>query len=244
MNLGWRENLSYWPGSLPTIELDSKKAGLVLVDMQNYYIHEDGLFRKMMKERFPDLENYFIEQMIQNVIPSQKRLLAYFRENNLPVFHFRVGALLPGGGDQFKRRKLRDQRRGSMVGKSEALVKGTFQHEIIDELAPLENEFVLDKNSSSGFNSTAIDQFLRNTGTEFIVMGGILTNNCVEATARDAADKGYNVVLIEDGCGTLTEEANIATYKTFARGYGRVEKAEDIVNKMKESESLNQPIFW
>jgi nicotinamidase-related amidase len=245
MNNSWRNSLEHWPGSLPTIEVDNSKAALIMIDMQNYYIHEDGEFRKMMTKSYPEMEGYFMREIIENVIPGQKKLLDYFRKQELPIYHVRVGALLPNGMDQFKRRRLRDERRASMVGKNDmALVKGTFQHNIIDELAPLENEFILDKNSSSAFNSTVIDQLLRNTGTEFLAIGGILTNNCVEATARDAADKGFNVTLIEDGCATLTEETHYATYKTFSRAYGKVETANSILKKLLESKELNKTVTW
>lgn len=244
MTQDWKQDLTYWPGSLPTIEVNANKAALILIDMQNYYIHETGLFRKILMNDYPDMESYFMKNMLEKVIPAQKQLLQFFRKQELPVFHVRVGALLPSGKDQYKRRGLRDKRRNQSVGQEQGLVKGSFQHEVIAELAPLEHEFVIDKNSSGAFNSTAIDQFLRNTETEFIVMGGILTNNCVEATARDAADRGYNVVLAEDGCGTLNDEAHFATYKTFARSYGKVETAEGILKKLQESRHSSKTLSW
>lgn len=244
MSQDWRHQLTQWPGSLPTIEVNVEKAGLVLIDMQNYYIHEMGLFRKVLKDDYPEMETYFMGNMVERVIPAQKQLLRFFREKQLPVFHVRVGALLPGGKDQFKRRALRDKRRSQSVGQEQALVKGSFQHKVITELQPLENEFIIDKNSAGAFNSTAIDQFLRNTETDFLVIGGILTNNCVEATARDAADRGYNVVLMEDGCGTLNDEAHFATYKTFARSYGKVETTEKIMRKMQESFNSSKVLSW
>ncbi|MCP8615915.1 cysteine hydrolase family protein [Salirhabdus salicampi] len=231
----WKHDVDQWPGSLPTLEVNRDRAALLLIDMQNYYIHETGLFRKILKEQFPGMERYFMRNIVENVIPAQKRLLTYFRDENLPIFHVRVGPLLPNGKDQFKRRALRDARRSGMVGEEQALVKGNFQHSVIDELAPLENEFVLDKNSSGAFNSTAIDQLLRNVGAEFLVIGGILTNNCVETTARDAADRGYNVALVEDGCATLNEETQFATYKTFARTYGKVAQSNEIITNLEKS---------
>lgn len=235
MNIDWRHNLERWPGSIPKIKINAKKAAYIIVDMQNYYIREDGQFRQIVKNQFPDMEQYFMARIEELVIPNQQKLLEYFRANGLRVIYVRVGALLPDGSDQFARRAERDRQRKLSVKNGEILTKGTYQHEIIQELSPLDNELVLDKNSSSAFSSTMIDQFLRNFGVDTVVVGGILTNNCVESTARDAADRGYNVILVEDICATFEEEAHVATLRTFARGYGKVYSTKETLEILDES---------
>lgn len=244
MAKNWGENLDRWPGSLPKIKVNTKKAAFIIIDMQNYYIRENGQFRNIVKKQYPDMEQYFMKRIEQQVISNQQKILNYFRTNNLRVIHVRVGALLPDGSDQFPRRAERDRLRKMSIENGEILVRGSYQHDIIEELTPLENELILDKNSSGAFASTMIDQFLRNFGIDTIVIGGILTNMCVEASAREAADRGYNVVLVEDICATLDEETHHATLKTFARGYGKVSSTKEVLTILNKSLTLGTEVNW
>ena len=99
------------------------------------------------------------------------------------------------------------RRRGDGDRPSRHVAVGSFEHEIVDELAPLPGELVLDKNASSPFNGTGIDQLLRNLGVETLVLVGVATDMCVETTGRDAADRGYNVIVAEDATATYLSPA-------------------------------------
>jgi biuret amidohydrolase len=83
---------------------------------------------------------------------------------------------------------------------------GSKESEILAELAPIENEIVLSKGASGVFNSTAIDQILRNLNIDTLIVCGVVTNYCVETAVRDAGDRGYNVILVGDGCAAMTSE--------------------------------------
>ncbi len=244
MREGWKRGLERWPGSLPIIRVNGQKAALILIDMQNYYLHENGHFRKLLERDFPDMHAYFMGRVTQHVIPNQLKLLHFFRERQLKVIHVRVGSLLPDGSDQFLRRARRDQARKANFRNGELLTRGTFQHQIIDVLQPMPNELVFDKNSVSAFNSTPIDQILRNFNSEFLVTAGILTNNCVESTARDAADRGYNVVLAEDACATFDDEAHQATLRTFARAFGKVASTDEVLEMLTRSLLSQEEFDW
>ena len=80
------------------------------------------------------------------------------------------------------------------------------EYEIVPQLAPLPHDLVLDVNSVSPFASTSLDQLLRNMGVENLVVTGVLTNAAVESTVTDAGDRGYNAILIEDGCAAYRQE--------------------------------------
>lgn len=244
MTEGWKRGLERWPGSLPIIRVNGQKAALVLIDMQNYYLHQNGHFRQLLERDFPDMHAYFMGRMTRQVIPNQRRLLRFFRDRQLKVVHVRVGALLPDGSDQFLRRARRDQARKASFENGSLLTRGTFQHRIIDALQPQPNELVFDKNSVSAFNSTPIDQILRNFNSEFLVIAGILTNNCVESTARDAADRGYNVVVVEDACATFEEEVHQATLRTFARSFGKVAATDEVLETLSRSLAEQRAFDW
>ena len=89
---------------------------------------------------------------------------------------------------------------------------------IIDSLAPAENDIVLPKTSSGLFNSTPADYVLRNLGTTHLIVCGVITDQCVDMAARDAADRGYLVTVVEDACATYSAERHAAAIRTLA-GY-------------------------
>ena len=99
---------------------------------------------------------------------------------------------------------------------------GTFEHEIVGQLEPRDGELVLEKNTSSAFNSTGIEWLLRNLGVTTLVVIGVATDMCVETTARDAADRGFDVIVVEDATLTYYEEHHRAALSGFARVFGQV----------------------
>jgi len=239
----WRQGLDEWPNSVGELYIDPRRTALVIVDMQNYYVRDDGGMVQLLRRRFPARASYLAERM-KVVIPNLQQLLAFFREQGLRRVFLTVGAELPDGSDQFDRRYRRDRRRAEQAGLASVLSKGTYQHAIIDELAPRPDELVLNKNSVSAFNSTALDQYLRNMKVETLVMTGCATDACVETTARDAADRGYNVILVEDACAAFGEEAHVATLRAFARMFGKVATTGEVVQFLQEALSKEGATVW
>ena len=80
--------------------------------------------------------------------------------------------------------------------------------DFLEEVAPVGDEIVIDKTSAGTFNSTSIDQILRNMNINRLWVTGIVTEGCVEMTARDAADRGFLVTLVSDGCASSTHVAH------------------------------------
>jgi nicotinamidase-related amidase len=89
---------------------------------------------------------------------------------------------------------------------AEALVESTWGSQIIDELAPLASEVVVTKHGADALCHTDLDHVLRARGISHLVLAGVATNNCVEATARHACDLGYLVTILEDCCTSFSEE--------------------------------------
>ena len=100
----------------------------------------------------------------------------------------------------------------------------------MDIVKPNPGELVINKNSNGAFNSTPIDQILRNMGIDTLVIAGVVTNACVETTARDAADRGYNCILVEDGCASYEEISHEMTLRSFARLFGKVMNTDDVIS--------------
>lgn len=98
---------------------------------------------------------------------------------------------------------------------TDSFVKGTWGAEIVTDLAPLDGDIVIEgKRGLDAFGSTNLDFVLRSKGITTVVLGGFLTNCCVESTMRSAYEKGFDVVTLTDAVGatSLAEHENAITY--------------------------------
>ncbi|NBY25792.1 MAG: cysteine hydrolase [Betaproteobacteria bacterium] len=142
------------------------------------------------------------------------RLRTHFSQLGRPVLHVTIGAAHAGALDApLHMRRLFNEFQNFV---------GSREHEILDELKPLPGEHVLRKTTIGAFASTNIDSLLRALGCEQLYLTGVSTNMCVETTAREAADRGYGVTLVEDACGTTHEDLHQVTMRNFQRLFGRV----------------------
>ena len=91
---------------------------------------------------------------------------------------------------------------------------------MVDELAPAADEIVFPKTSSSVFISTNIDYVLRNLGVKYLIIAGVLTDQCIDSAVRDACDLGYLVTVPTDACTTQSTERHEWSLRNN-RGYCR-----------------------
>jgi nicotinamidase-related amidase len=100
---------------------------------------------------------------------------------------------------------------------SNAFVKGTWGAEICDDLSPQDDDIVIEgKRGLDTFASTNLDFVLRSRGVETVILGGFLTNCCVESTMRTAYEKGFDVVTLTDcTAATSDEEQKVATSRDY-----------------------------
>lgn len=177
---------------------------LLLVDMQKIWC-EPGL-----DPAHADLgpNHYYYAEIRNRVIPNQQRLLAAARRSGIQVLHTIIEAL------------TRDCRDVSLDHRLSNLMipKGLPEGQPVDVLAPVENEIMLPKTSSGVFNSTNIDYVLRNLGVRYLIVAGIVTDQCVDMAVRDGADRGYLVTCVADACGTHSQERHDAALRAFG-GY-------------------------
>jgi nicotinamidase-related amidase len=150
----------------------------------------------------------FDAQFRAHTLPAAQRALAAARGGKLEVIHTVIANLTADGRD----RSL-DYRRCGM-----GFPPGSHAAQVIPELAPLGDELVLPKSSSSPFSSTTLDYLLRNIGIRTLVVIGLLTDQCIDHTVKDAADRGYRVVCLTDACQAETPERHAAALECF-QGY-------------------------
>ena len=112
--------------------------------------------------------------------------------------------------------------------------EGTREHEILAGIKPGERDYVVNKTTNGAFNSTGIDSLLRSLGAKNLIFCGVSTNMCVEGTARDASDRGYRCVMIENACAAGQEELHRTAIINFQRLYGRAASTAEILQELRQ----------
>jgi len=199
-------------------EIEGRATALLLLDLQIAHVDPTRGVGPIFHERFPTLAAYYYARLRDPVLPTVLELQSFFQQHELPIIHARSALALPDGADlaawSWRRRQLRE----SAAGIPLLLPPGAPERELWPALEPRPDELVLDKPTLSPFNGTALDQYLRNMGVENLVIAGLLTNAAVETTARDAGDRGYNAMVVEDACAALSAEDHAAG-TSFASWY-------------------------
>ncbi len=180
------------------------ETALLLVDMQRIWL-EPGA-----DPDHPELgpDHYFYRQTASETVPNQERLLKAARANGVEVLHTIIQSLTEDGRDRSLDHKL------TPIHIPPSLPEGL----PIAPLAPVGDEIMLPKTSSGIFNSTNVDYLLKNLGIRYLIVVGVLTDQCVDMTVRDAADRGYLVTCVSDACATRTQERHDIALKAFG-GY-------------------------
>ena len=204
--------------------VDAARAALVMIDMQYATGSRQGALARKLQAEGSHVGDYRFDRIERSVMPNTLRLRAHFTKLQRPVLHVTIGAARPDALDApVHMRKLFVEFENHV---------GSRQHEIVDELKPLPGEHVLRKTTIGAFASTGIDSLLRALGCEQLYLTGVSTNMCVETTAREAADRGYLVTLVEDACGTTHEDLHQATMRNFQRLFGRVCSCDDALREL------------
>jgi nicotinamidase-related amidase len=207
--------------------IDAKGAALVIIDMQYATGSRQGALGRTLKAQGSSIGDYRFARIEQSVLPRTLDLRAHFHRIGQPVVHVTLGAALPDASDAPRHMRKLLASCNNYVGSPD--------HEILAELKPVVGEHVVRKTTVGAFASTSIDSLLRSLNVDQIYMAGVSTNMCVESTAREAADRGYQVTLVEDACGTTFEELHQVTLRNFQRLFGRVTSTAEAVAELKVS---------
>lgn len=215
----------YLSGLLPPFRLDPRRTALIVVDLQYASgSRTHGLGRQLDAAGRAEEGRYRFDRIETTVVPNVRRLLDTARATGTRVVYLTVGSQLPDYSDLPRHMRGLAEWVGNTAGRRE--------HEILDELAPLPGELVLNKTTTSGFNSAPLDHALRAWGARTLVLVGISTNSCVETTARDAADLGYETLVVEDACGAARQEFHDAALVSIRRQFGRVASTDEVIGEL------------
>ena len=212
-------------------QFEPHKTALLLIDMQRDFLLPDGFGETLGND----------VSLAAKTIQPCTDALARARAMDMLVIHTREGHR-PDLSDVFPsklkrcRPSLKIGDRGKM---GRILIRGEFGHDLIDELQPAENEVVIDKPGKGAFYATELDLVLRRNNIDTLFVGGVTTEVCVTSTIREANDRGYNCIAIDECCGSYFPEFHkIALEMIAAQGgiFGFVTSLNHFLKATKDSE--------
>jgi nicotinamidase-related amidase len=179
-------------------EFDPRRTALLVIDMQRDFLEPGGFGEQLGND----------VSRLRQVIPPLQRLLTAMREDGYLVIHTREGHR-PDLSDCPPTKIGRGHLScgiGDAGPMGRVLIRGSYGHDIVDELKPRGDEVVLDKPGKGAFFATDLDLMLQNRGIESLVVTGVTTEVCVNTTVREANDRGYECLVLDDCVGSYFPE--------------------------------------
>ncbi len=197
-----------------------ERTALIVVDMQNGFCDPEGSAAKVG----------FDISMCRAAIEPCRRLIEGARASGIPVIFTRLVWRA-------------DYRDGGVVTESilpglveaRCCAAGTADAELIPEMAPRPEDFVIDKNRYSAFYGTPLASILSAQDIRSLVICGVTTNICVETTARDASQRDYRTVVVSDATGEIAPERHQWALETLGTRFGWVVGHEEVLKGWAES---------
>jgi biuret amidohydrolase len=170
--------------------LEPAQAALVIIDMQRDFVEPGGFGESLGND----------VSLLQAIIPACQRVLAAWRAQGGLVVHTRE-AHAPDLSDCPPAKRNRGNptlRIGDVGPMGRVLVAGEPGNQIIPELAPVDGEIVIDKPGKGAFYATGLHEMLQERGIRQLLFMGVTTEVCVQTSMREANDRGYEALLLED----------------------------------------------
>ncbi|MGW4246244.1 cysteine hydrolase family protein [Nocardia sp. NPDC004722] len=186
------------PAQPADFPFDPNTLALLVIDMQRDFLLPGGFGESLGND----------VALLRTVIEPLAALMATARAAGIPVIHTREGHL-PDLSDCPPAKLSRgnpSQRIGDPGAFGRILVRGEYGHDIVDELAPLAGEVVIDKPGKGAFYATELSDVLARNGTRSLLVTGVTTEVCVHTTVREANDRGFECLVVSDCVGSYFPE--------------------------------------
>jgi nicotinamidase-related amidase len=177
---------------------EPRHTALLVIDMQRDFVEPGGFGETLGND----------VTMLRRVIPPLREVLAATREAGMAVVHTREGHLpdLSDCPPAKLNRGAPSLRIGDPGPKGRILIRGEYGHDIIDELAPVDGEPVIDKPGKGSFYATGLEEMLREQDVRSLIVTGVTTEVCVHTTVREANDRGFECLVLSDCVGSYFAE--------------------------------------
>jgi biuret amidohydrolase len=208
-------------------DFDPKTTALIIIDMQRDFVEPGGFGESLGND----------VTILRKAIPPTRHVLEACRKAGMMIVHTREGHrpdLTDCPPSKMERgrpsRKIGDD--GAM---GRLLVRGEKGHDIVPELYPKPGEAVIDKPGKGAFYATDLELILRNAGIKMLIVCGVTTEVCVNTTVREANDRGFNCVVLEDCVGSYFPEfqrAALAMIKAQGGIFGWVSDSKNALKAL------------
>ncbi len=197
-------------------DLEPGRTALVLIDPQNDFLHPDGWYA----QRDVDIAH------MRRVIGPINALVSEARQRDVPVIWTRHGFRDPadGGWIVSLRPFLKDG----------GLREDTWGYEILAELNPREGDRVVAKNRLSAFFQTNLELLLHAVNAVTVIFAGVLTNQCVAATTKDAMFRDFKPIVVEEATGTTLPHLHGPALEMMQVGWAEVRSLSDTLTALRE----------
>jgi nicotinamidase-related amidase len=174
------------------------RTALIVIDMQRDFLLPGGFGESLGND---------VHQLLK-VVPPLAALIAAARNAGMPVIHTREGhrADLSDCPPAKLTRGAPSKRIGDPGKYGRILIRGEYGHDIVDELAPIAGEVVIDKPGKGAFYATELQEVLTAAGITQLLVTGVTTEVCVHTTTREANDRGYECLVVSDCVGSYFPE--------------------------------------
>jgi gluconolactonase len=199
-------------------ELDKTQTALLIMDVQNDIVHEDGKYKDFGTPMHAKEQNIF-----QNI----KKVLDKARQVGIKVVHVKFGM-----------RDFQAEVKGNhtpildAVSNLKACDLNTWGGDIYELLKPNEGEAIVEKNRINSFHRTNLKQILDESNIDTLILTGVATNYVVEATARHASDDDYRLIILEDCCSSMNQEMHEFSINNILSNLGEISTSDEIVAKL------------
>ena len=192
-------------------KIDPKKSALIIQDLQNDTITKGGAWGDLAADHATS----------QKVVANARALAAGARDKGMPVIH--VWYVVEEGAPGLKVNAPLFE--GVAAG---ALVRGTWGAAPADGLEAQDGDFVVEKMRMSAWQGTRLENLLEGLGRDTVIVTGAWTNMSIEHTSRTGADKGFYMVVPEDGCSTMNAEWHNASINFALQNVSTVTNCADV----------------
>lgn len=171
-------------------EMKGQTTALLIIDMQRDFVKPGGFGEKLGND----------VSLLSHAIEPTRRVLEIFRKLGLHVIHTREGHR-PDLSDCPPTKRARGKLAagiGDPGPMGRILVRGEPGHDVVEELRPISGEPIIDKSGKGAFYATELNLILKNWGIQSLIVTGVTTEVCVHTTVREANDRGYECLVLED----------------------------------------------
>ena len=211
------------PFEAVTWDLVPGRTAVVVIDAQNDFLHPDGWYA----------QNGVDISHMRRAIDPVRRLVEAARARNVAIVWTRHG--------------FRDARDAGVFLtlrpflKDGGLRRGTWGYEIVDDVGARGDDWFVEKRRLSAFYGTDLEIVLRSLDAETVLFGGVLTNQCVAATSKDANFRDFKPIVVEDCTGTTLPHLHGPALEMVRVGWGEVRDLATALRQIGELPLLNRP---